>query len=221
MNVLLVEDDKRIAQVLEQGLEEDGHRVYTSHRGKEGCELIQSNHFDVAVLDVMLPEMDGFSILRQVRSAKCGVPILMLTAKDAMPDVVRGLDLGADDYLTKPFQLEVFLARVRAISRRGQIAQETDLNVGDLLLHRGSRTVYRNGTQLSLTKKEYVLLELLMRRANHIVTRDQLIEAGWGYDAEVRDNSLEFYIHSLRTKIDQADAPSRIRTIRALGYSLV
>lgn len=221
MNVLVVEDDKRIAQVLEQGLEEDGHQVYLSHRGKEGCELIQSRHFDVAVLDIMLPEMDGFSILRQVRGAKCNVPILVLTAKDTMPDVVRGLDLGADDYLTKPFQLEVFLARVRAISRRGQVVQDTDLSVGDIRLQRSNRTVDCNGRQLSLTKKEYILLELLMKRANHVVTRDQLIEAGWGYDADVRDNSLEFYIHSLRTKIDQPDAPSRIRTVRALGYSLV
>jgi len=220
MNVLVIEDDKRIAGVLQQGLAEDGHNVFLSHRGDEGAELIASEHFDVVVLDVMLPGMDGFSILKRARTTKCDVPILMLTAKDSMPDVVRGLDLGADDYLTKPFQLEVLLARVRAVSRRGHGASSNDLAVGDLVLDRGQRMARRAQRAIALTKKEFTLLELLMRRANQVVTRDQLIEAGWGYDADVRDNTIDFYISSLRSKIDAKGEPSMIRTMRSLGYAV-
>ena len=220
MNVLVIEDDKRIAGILQQGLAEDGHSVFLSHRGDEGAELIASEHFDVVVLDVMLPGMDGFSILKRARTTKCDVPILMLTAKDSMPDVVRGLDLGADDYLTKPFQLEVLLARVRAVSRRGHGASSNDLAVGDLVLDRGQRMARRAQRAIALTKKEFTLLELLMRRANQVVTRDQLIEAGWGYDADVRDNTIDFYISSLRSKIDAKGEPSMIRTMRSLGYAV-
>jgi DNA-binding response OmpR family regulator len=137
-----------------------------------------------------------------------------------MPDMVRGLDLGADDYLTKPFQLEVLLARVRAVSRRGHGASSNDLAVGDLVLDRGQRMVRRAQRAIALTKKEFTLLELLMRRANQVVTRDQLIEAGWGYDADVRDNTIDFYISSLRSKIDAKGEPSMIRTMRSLGYAV-
>jgi len=220
MNVLVIEDDKRIANILRMGLLEDGHQVELSHRGDEGRDLVTSEHFDVVVLDVMLPGVDGFSILEHVRSAKRAVPILMLTAKDSMMDVVHGLDLGADDYLTKPFQLEVFLARVRAVGRRGHIPQQPRLSVGYLTLDRNSRAALRGDELIELTKKEYVILELLMRRVNQVVTRDQIIGAGWGYDADVRDNTLDFYMHSLRTKINRKDQPSMIRTIRSLGYLL-
>jgi DNA-binding response OmpR family regulator len=199
---------------------EDGHRVELSHRGDEGRDLVTSERFDVVVLDVMLPVVDGFSILKHARTVRRSVPILMLTAKDSMLDIVRGLDLGADDYLTKPFQLEVFLARVRAVGRRGHIPQQPHLAVGDLVLDRNSRMARRGDEPIALTKKEYMILELLMRRVNQVVTRDQLIEAGWGYDADVRDNNVDFYMHSLRSKIDKKNHPSMIRTIRALGYLL-
>lgn len=220
MNVLLIEDDKRIANILRQGLAEDGHQVELSYRGDEGRDLVTSGHFDVVVLDVMLPGVDGFTILKDVRTAKHAVPILMLTAKDSMADVVRGLDLGADDYLPKPFQLEIFLAHVRAVGRRGHIPQHPQLSVGDLILDRNSRMALRGDERITLSKKEFAILELLMLRANQVVTRNQLIEIGWGYDVDVRDNSVDFFMHSLRSKIDIKGRQSMIRTVRALGYSI-
>jgi two-component system, OmpR family, copper resistance phosphate regulon response regulator CusR len=220
MNVLVIEDDKRIAAILRMGLLEDGHQVELSYRGDEGRDLVTSEHFDVVVLDVMLPGFDGFSILKHARTAKRAVPILMLTAKDSMMDVVHGLDLGADDYLTKPFHLEVFLARVRAVGRRGDIPQAAQLSVGDLVLDRNNRMALRGEERIELTKKEYVILELLMRNVNRVVTRDQIINAGWGYDADVRDNTIDFFMHSLRHKINRKDQRNAIRTIRSLGYLL-
>ncbi|MFC5861835.1 response regulator transcription factor [Acidicapsa dinghuensis] len=221
MNVLIIEDDKRIANVLRMGLLEDGHQVQLSYRGDEGRDLIASEGFDVVVLDVMLPGVDGFSVLKHARTTKCAVPILMLTAKDSMMDVVHGLDLGADDYLTKPFHLEVFLARVRAVGRRGDIPQLPQLSAGTLILDRNTRMVIRGEERIELTKKEYVILELLMRRVNQVVTRDHVINAGWGYDTDVRDNTIDFFMYSLRQKIDQKGRPSTIRTVRSLGYSMV
>ncbi len=159
MNVLVIEDDKRIAGILRMGLLEDGHQVELSYRGDEGRDLVTSEHFDVVVLDIMLPGLDGFSILKRARTAKCAVPILMLTAKNSMMDIVHGLDLGADDYLTKPFHLEVFLARVRAVGRRGDIPQLPRLSVGDLVLDRSNRMALRGEERIELTKKEYVVLE--------------------------------------------------------------
>ena len=220
MNVLVIEDDKRIADILRKGLLEDGHQVDVSHRGDEGRELLAIRRFDVIVLDVMLPGIDGFSIVKHARTGKSSVPILMLTAKDSMADIVRGLDLGADDYLTKPFQLDVFLAHVRAIGRRGQIPQQPQLTMGDLVMDRNSRTVRRGDTSIVLMRKEYAILELLMRRTNQVVTRMQLIEAAWGYDADIRDNTFDVYMHSLRSKIDRHAEPSLIRTVRSIGYLL-
>ena len=220
MKLLVIEDDRRIARVLEQGLAEDGHSVFLCHRGDEGLDLIRSQYFDVAVLDVMLPGCDGFSILEQTRRSRCSMPILMLTARDGMPDIVRGLDLGADDYLTKPFQLEVLLARVRAMGRRGQVPLLDQLKAGDLILDRGQKRLHRGTTEIPLTRKEFTLLELLMRRPQQVISRDELIEAGWGYDVEVSDNNVDFYIHSLRTKINIKGQPSIIRTVRAQGYAL-
>lgn len=220
MKLLVIEDDRRIAGVLQQGLTEDGHAVFISHRGDDGLELIKSQYFDVIVLDVMLPGHDGFGILKHVRQSKVSVPILMLTARDSMPDVVRGLDLGADDYLTKPFQLEVLLARVRAMGRRGQVPLLDQLTVGDLVLDRGQKILRRGEFEIPLTRKEFALLELLMRRPQQVVSRNELIEVGWGYDAEVSDNNVDFYIHSLRSKINVKGKPSVIRTVRAQGYAL-
>ncbi|MBB5059417.1 DNA-binding response OmpR family regulator [Granulicella aggregans] len=220
MKLLVIEDDKRIARVLEQGLTEDGHNVFLCHRGDEGLELIQSQYFEVIVLDVMLPGCDGFQILKQTRQAKCSVPILMLTARDSMPEIVHGLDLGADDYLTKPFQLEVLLARVRAMGRRGQVPLLDQLKVGGLVLDRGQKRLLRGEDEIPLTRKEFMILELLMRRPQQVVSRNELIEAGWGFDAEVSDNSIDFYMHSLRSKINVQGQRSLIRTVRAQGYAL-
>jgi DNA-binding response OmpR family regulator len=221
MNILVIEDNKRIGNILRQGLIEDGHQVVLSQRGDEGLDLLLSAPFDVAVLDVMLPGLDGFSLLEEVRAQNCIVPILMLTAKDTMPDIVRGLNLGADDYLTKPFQIQVFLARVRAIGRRSPVIQAKKITAGNLVLDTGNRSAIRGSDEVVLTKKEYAILELLMRRINQVVTRNQLREVGWSYDAEVSDSSVDFYMHSLRSKIDIKGGESLIRTVRSLGYTLV
>ncbi|MDE1177438.1 MAG: response regulator transcription factor [Edaphobacter sp.] len=218
MNVLVIEDDKRIAVVLQQSLAEDGHNVFLSHRGDEGMDLITSDQFDVVVLDIMLPAIDGFTILSKVRAKRLQIPILMLTARGDMPNMVRGLDLGADDYLTKPFQLDNFLARVRAIGRRGHNASDNNITVGSLILNQAQQILRRDGEEVALTRKEFLILDLLMRRMNKVVTRDQMISAGWGFDADVSDNSIDFYISSLRSKIDTKGQPSLIRTMRSIGY---
>ena len=218
MNVLLVEDDRRLADAVLQALEEDGHQIHIARRGDEGLGMIESDHFDVVVLDLMLPALDGFQILERVRHSGHRVPILVLTARDSIRDVVRGLDLGADDYLTKPFQLEILLARVRAVARRGPIPQPSSLRAGGFMLDRGKRVLIRGNDEIHLTRKEFVLLELLMRRANSVVTRDQLIEAGWGFDKDVSENSIDFYIYSLRSKLNSCSETSLIRTVRGLGY---
>ncbi|QEE30773.1 response regulator transcription factor [Terriglobus albidus] len=220
MNVLVVEDNRRLSGVLRQSLVEDGHQVTIAERGDEGRDLLLGAPFHVAVLDVMLPGLDGFSLLKEARSSRCVVPILMLTAKDSMPDIVHGLNLGADDYLTKPFQIPVFLARVRAMGRRRPELQSNIISVGNLHLDSDSHTVRRDDNEITLTRKEYALLELLMRRANKVVTRNQLREAGWSFDADVSDGNVDFYIHSLRSKIDIKGEESMIRTARSLGYML-
>jgi DNA-binding response OmpR family regulator len=203
MNILVIEDDKRIARVLQQSLTEDGHSVFLSHRGDEGMDLIPSEHFDLVVLDAMLPAVDGFTILSRTRGKKLTVPILLLTARDSMPDMVRGLDLGADDYLTKPFQLDNLLARVRAVGRRGHKGGNNCITVGYIELDLSQHTLKREGQTLHITRQEYLILEVLLRRMNQVVSRDQLIEAGWGFDTDVSDNAIDFYISSLRSKIDQ------------------
>jgi DNA-binding response OmpR family regulator len=221
MNILIVEDNKRIGNILRQSLIEEGHQVVNSERGDDGRDLLLGVPFDLAVLDVMLPGLDGFSLLEQVRAEGCDIPVLILTARDAMPDIVHGLNLGADDYLTKPFQIQVFIARVRAISRRRPVLQPTCLAAGGLVLDTSNRVALRDDHSIALTKKEYVLLELLMRRKNQLVTRNQVRGVGWAYDADVSDSSIDFYICSIRSKIDIKGQDSLIRTVRSLGYTLV
>jgi DNA-binding response OmpR family regulator len=220
MNVLVVEDNQRLGNILRQGLFEEGHQVLLSQRGDEGRDLLLNSSFDVAVLDVMLPGLDGFSVLEQVRARNCSTPVLMLTARDTMPDIVHGLNLGADDYLTKPFQIQIFIARVRAIGRRSPAMQAKTLTMGYLVLDTGCRIAKRAGEDIVLTKKEYAILELLMRRQNQVVTRNQLREVAWSYDADVSDGSVDFYMHSLRSKIDIKGEVSLIRTVRSLGYTM-
>lgn len=223
MNVLCIEDDRRIAKVLQQALTEEGHHVFHVGNGSDGEAHILSGRYDIVLLDLMLPKLDGFEVLRRVRKARSQTPVLVLSARDAMPDIVRALDLGADDYLVKPFQLEVLLARVRSVSRRGAIAEVPLLEVGDLVLDRSRRQLSKGSSPIVLTKTEFLILEALMRRPGRIVTRDQLIQAAWGLDAEVSGNSLEVHIHSLRTKLDGtagSEARGRIRTVRGLGYQI-
>lgn len=220
MQVLVVEDEARLAALLRQGLEEEGHSVVVAPDGVEGLSLARSHHFDVILLDVMLPKLDGFAVVRRLRAAQNQTPILMLTARDAMGDIIQGLDAGADDYLTKPFAFEVLLARVRSVSRRGPVAQPVILRAGDLTLNSATREVTRYGRPVLLTRTEYNLLELLMRRAGSVIPRDRLIEAIWGWDADVQNNTLDAFIRLLRNKIDGKVEPSVIETIRGVGYRL-
>jgi DNA-binding response OmpR family regulator len=220
MRVLVVEDDQRVARLVERSLIEDGHAVMVAHDGAEGLDLARGDSFDALVLDVMLPRMDGFAILKTLRSERRATPVLMLTARDTMQDTINGLNLGADDYLTKPFHIDVLLARVRAVSRRGLVPQFTALKVGDLTLDRATHEVRCAGRALLFTHKEYILLELLMRRAGQVVLRAQLIEAAWGFDPDISDNSLDVCVSSLRSKLSSEDNSRYIRTIRGRGYMM-
>ncbi len=220
MQVLVVEDERRMADLLRQGLEEEGHSVILAADGKEGLVMAESHPFDIIVLDVMLPGMDGFSVASKLRASRNQTPILMLTARDAPADIIAGLNLGADDYLVKPFSFDVLLARLRAVSRRGPIPQPVQLKVQDLTLNPASREVTRGARRVSLTRTEYGLLELLMRRAGRVVTRDNLIEAVWGFDSEVRSNTLDAFIRLLRDKVEAAGESKLIHTVRGVGYSV-
>jgi len=209
-----------MADLLRQGLEEEGHSVILAGNGREGLAMAESHPFDAIVLDVMLPGLDGFSLARKLRAGRNQTPILMLTARDATPDIIEGLNLGADDYLVKPFSFEVLLARLRAVSRRGAIAQPPVLQVADLTLDPSAHEVARGGRRIALTRTEYGLLELLMKRAGRVVTRDNLIESVWGLDSEVRSNTLDAFIRLLRDKVDTAGEIKLIQTVRGVGYRL-
>jgi DNA-binding response OmpR family regulator len=220
MNVLVIEDDSRIAHLVDRALTEDGHRITISDNGREGADMLLSGRFDAALLDILLPEMDGFEVLREVRANQCRTPILVLTAVDAVPKIVHAFDLGADDYLVKPFILEILLARVGAIARRISMLESPTEAVGGLTLDRSRRLAIRNGKEIALTRKQFELLETLMRHKGLITTREQLIEAGWGNATEVKENTLDVYIHGLRSKLeDQSDkGQPLIKTIHGSGY---
>jgi len=220
MQVLVVEDERRMAELLRQGLEEEGHSVVIAADGRDGLAMAESHSFDAILLDVMLPGIDGFSVARRLRASRNQTPILMLTARDTNQDVVASLNLGADDYLVKPFAFDVLLARLRAVSRRGAIPQPVPVQVQDLSLDPASREVIRAGRRIALTRTEYGLLELLMCRAGRVVAREHLIEAVWGFDADVRGNTLDAFIRLLREKVDVAGCGKLIHTVRGIGYCL-
>lgn len=220
MRILIVEDDRRLARQLKKGLEEHGHSVTVAADGIEGLADAQYGEFDVLVLDVMLPGLDGFSIVRRLRAAGSSTPILLLTARDAADDIVTGLDAGADDYLTKPFSFKILLARLRALSRRKTVEARTQLQVGDLALDPATREVTRAGSNVPLTRTEFVLLDLLMRNAGRVITRASMMEAVWGHDRDVESNTLDVFIRQLRAKIDLPGSHKLIHTIRGIGYAL-
>jgi two-component system, OmpR family, response regulator len=219
MHVLLVEDDVRISRVIQRALTEVGHDVDVAHDGAEGLARAEDIPYDLLVLDVMLPERDGFSIARELRRQRQRTPILMLTARDAVADRVRGLDAGADDYLPKPFALEEFLARVRALGRRTADSTEP-LRVGDLKLDPDRHEVQRGDQSIELTAKEFDLLAYLMRNTGRVLSKPQITEHVWGYDSEATSNVVEIYIHYLRDKIDRGFGRPLIRTIRGVGYTI-
>jgi len=220
MRILIVEDDRRMAALLEQGLTEEGHRVVLVQDGQEGLAVAMSGSFDVIVLDVMLPRLDGLTVARRLRDRSNQTPVVMLTARDSLADVVKGLDTGADDYITKPFSFEVLLARLRAVSRRGPIPQPVCLSFADLRLDTATREVTRRGQPVTLTPREYSLLELLLRNARRVVSRETILDSVWGSDSEVAENTVEAFVRLLRNKIDSSFEPKLIHTIRGIGYTL-
>lgn len=220
MRVLLVEDDREVAEYVGRGLEEEGNRVTVCFDGAEGLRAAQSAAFDVVVLDVMLPHLDGFEVTRRLRAENIATPIVLLTGRDASQDVVRGLDAGADDYLTKPFSFEVLLARLRARTRPQAGEFRTTLHYADLSINVETHEAWRGKTALNLTRTEFALLESLMRSAGRVVTRQRLIDGVWGTDREVGNNNLDVFIRFLRVKIDGPRRPRLIHTARGVGYSL-
>lgn len=220
MKVLVVEDDQRMASLLDQGLTEEGYVVVAAHTGTEGYSIASTSPFDLIVLDVMLPGMDGFELARRLRRSQVLTPILMLTARDTKQDMIQGLDLGADDYLTKPFDFEVFCARVRAAIRRGPATMEVVLRAGPLEVNTTNRAVNVLGRTVALSKTEYALLELLLRRKGQVVSREAILEEVWGWDRTVESNTLDAFMRLLRSKIDQSPGQSIIQTVRGIGYCL-
>jgi len=207
-------------ELLRRGLTEEGHNVVCASDGGEGWELAHAYDFDAIVLDIMLPKMNGFELAKKLRQENVATPVLMLTAKDSVPDVVRGLDAGADDYLTKPFSFNELLARLRAVQRRSTPRLQNRLQVSDLTLDPESREVSRAGISIALTRTEYSLLERLMYRAGKVVPRHTLIESVWGFDREIEDNTLDVFVRLLRNKVDREGMPRLIATVRGVGYMI-
>lgn len=220
MRILVVEDDRKLARQLKKGLDESGHLASLAFDGREGLESAKISEFDVLLLDVMLPGLDGISMVRQLRHSRIGTPILLLTARDTPDDITAGLDAGADDYLTKPFSFKVLLARLRALARRRQVDPQTMLRVSDIALDPATHEVRRGGATVSLSRTEFVMLELLMRNAGRVITRDRFIEAVWGYERDVQSNTLDVFIRQLRAKIEPPGSPKLLHTIRGVGYTL-
>ena len=220
MRVLVVEDERRIADFICKGLSEQGYGVDVAYDGDEALHWVDVAEFDVIVLDVMLPVRDGIEVCRTLRERGQRTPILMLTARDAVEDRVRGLDSGADDYLVKPFAFAELMARLRALTRREPAVKGTALRVGDLVLDTTTREVSRDGGRMELTAKEYALLEHLMRHPNQVLTRTMIAEHVWNYDFENATNVIDVHIRNLRRKIDDPFPTKLIHTVRGAGYRI-
>ena len=218
MRILIVEDEKKVASFLKNGLEEEHYAVDTAFDGEEGLALAHINEYDLIILDIMLPKQDGMEVLRRIRANGSCVPIIMLTAKDSTDEIIRGLDSGSDDYLTKPFSFAELLARVRALLRRG-IKERTDLlKVSDLSLSISTHQVKRGEKKIELTPKEYALLEYFMRNPNRVLTRTLIAEHVWDYYFDSSTNIVDVYVNYLRKKIDRGFEKKLIHTIRGSGY---
>jgi two-component system OmpR family response regulator len=219
--LLLVEDDPRIVSFIRRGLQAEGHAVDVAETAIRGLNLARENDYPLVILDRMLPDMDGIEICRQLRQERVGSRILMLTAKDALGDKIGGLRAGADDYVTKPFAFDEFVARVEALLRRGGIQRpENSLRVGDLSLDTATRAVTRGGRSISLTPKEYALLRCLMESPGAVLSRAQLLNVVWGYGFDPGTKVVDVYIRYLRQKIDGQDEPPLIHTLRGVGYRI-
>ncbi|MFL6106438.1 MAG: response regulator transcription factor [Marmoricola sp.] len=220
MRILVVEDERRLAANLRTGLEAEGFAVDVAHDGGEGLWYARENPYDAILLDIMLPVMNGYKVCEALRAEENWTPILMLTAKDGDWDQVEALDTGADDYVTKPFSFVVLLARLRSLLRRGVTERPTVLTVADLNLDPASKTVTRDGTEISLTSREFSLLEFLMRRDGVVVTKADILENVWDYAYEGDPNIVEVYIGRLRRKVDKPFDRDDIQTLRGSGYRL-
>jgi DNA-binding response OmpR family regulator len=220
MRVLLVEDNRRLSNSLKASLADDGYAVDVAYDGVEGQELAEMTPYDVIILDIMLPRRDGLDVCRELRNQRINIPILMLTARDAIEDRVKGLDSGADDYLVKPFAIDELHARLRALLRRDSSDKTGLLKVANLVLDPAAHTASRNGVPIELTAKEFALLEYLMRNPNRLITRQMVENHVWSYDYEGASNVVDVYIRRLRRKIDEHFDIKLIETVRGAGYRM-
>ena len=217
MRILVVDDEPEVVSFLQRGLIYEGYTVDTAYDGQTALAIARDQPPDLVILDVMLPDIDGLEVCRRLRAASPDLPILMLTAKDAVPDRVAGLDAGADDYLVKPFAFDELMARIRALLRRAQPQQQTVLRFADLTLDTGLREAKRGGRTIKLTPKEYELLELFMRHPRQVLSRELIFDRVWGYDFSGESNVIEVYVRYLRRKLGK---PNLIQTVREVGYVL-
>jgi len=220
MKILVVEDEKKVASFLKKGLEQEYYTVDLAHDGKAGLDLSLSEDYDLIILDIMLPLLDGITLLKEIRKEKIETPVLMLTAKDAIEDKVGGLDSGADDYLPKPFAFEELLARVRALLRRKEKIKNLIISAGDLTVDTQTHKVKRGDKEIILTPKEYSILEYLLRNKNHVISRMKLTEHVYEYQFDPDTNVIDVYINKLRNKIDKDSDQRLLHTIRGIGYMI-
>jgi two-component system OmpR family response regulator len=220
MKVLVVEDELKMASLLLRGFRKNGDAADVARTGEDAVWMVRAADYDAIVLDVMLPGMDGFETLTALREQGHWTPVMMLTARDAVEDRIAGLDVGADDYLTKPFSFAELLARLRAIARRGPVERPTLLEVGDLRLDPATKQVWRGTTEIELTAKEFALLETFMRRPGEVLSRDHLLEQAWDMGYDNRSNVIAVYVNYLRDKIDRPFGASSLTTVRGAGYRL-
>ncbi len=220
MRILVVEDEPRLTTVLRRGLQEQGYAVDVASDGEEGLRLAEQEPYDLVLLDVLLPVLDGLTVCRRLRAARNRVPILMLTARDGIDDRVAGLDAGADDYLVKPFAFRELLARVRALLRRDALARDPVLRVADLEVNTVTREIRCAGRPIELTSKEYAILEYFVRNPNCVLTRTQIAEHVWDYDFVAMSNVVDVYVGYLRRKLDDYHEPRLLQTVRGAGYKL-
>ena len=220
MRILLVEDEKDLASIVKQGLEEEGYVVDVAHDGEEGLYMAENFPADALILDIMLPLMDGLTVLSNMRKKGITTPVILLTARDALLDKIKGLDTGADDYLTKPFVFEELLARVRSLLRRKGTVKEAVVRIADLEINTASHEVKRGGKAISLSAKEYALLEYLAYRKGNVVTRTDIVEHIYHEDTDMDSNVVDVYINYLRNKVDKDFKPKLIHTVRGAGYML-
>jgi two-component system OmpR family response regulator len=220
MRILVVEDEVKMASLLHRGLAEEGHVVDVAGEGDEGLWMAGEVQYDAIVLDLMLPGMGGFELCRRLREGGVWTPVLMLTARDSVEDRVSGLDAGADDYLPKPFSFAELFARLRALGRRGTAERPAVVQVGDLRLDPATRRLWRGANEINLSAKEFALMETFMRRPDHVLTREQLLEHAWDFAFEPGSNVVDVYVRYLREKIDRPFGRGSIETVRGIGYRL-